>query len=121
MKKTVKILLCVALILSLTLTLAACVMPGRYNLAGMGVMGKTLSGDALDMALSLAGNSREDYYIEFGLFGSGTLVSPDETLEFEYENNRLWAKDDPGDVYDFTVEDGVVTITVNLVELSFEK
>ena len=121
MKKTIKILLCVTLILALTFSLAACVAPGRYELSGMGVMGQTLSGSALDTALALAGESRESYYMQFGLFGSGKIVTPGETIEFEYEGNRLWTAGDPDDDYEFTNEDGVITITINFVELSFEK
>lgn len=131
--KLVKILVCLAMILSLMLCVAACgedegmigsitggssksSIAGKYEFYSMTYDGETVT--AKDMAE--VGEDVE-IYIRLNNDGTGIMVSDGETVEIAYSDGELWPVDEPEESVEFTVKGNTLTVEAEEMVMTFKK
>ena len=127
MKKTMKLALCLILVLSTVLCMAACggddkdSIAGRYVVYSMDTEGMTIKGETLTAALSAMGMSADDMYIQLNADGTGEMSVFGETAEMAYADGKIWSIDEPEEKVDFTVSGGKLTLEVEGNKMVFTK
>ena len=119
MKKSVKAVLCLALVAILLVSLVACGggVSGRYELTTM-----EANGQSIDIAsLKALAGAEVDMYIELFDDGTGVLKMDTETTKMTYANGKIWPTDSPDEAVPFTVKGDTLTMEQDGVKLVFEK
>ena len=123
--KKVKILVCLALVLSLTLCLAACgkdsssgsnSIAGKYNFVSMEMGGEKIT--AADLA-ALGGEV--EMYVRLDGDGTGIMYSEGTTEDIVYADGKIWPVSEPEEKADFTVKGNTLTITEDDTTMTFKK
>ena len=131
--KLVKILVCLAMILSLMLCVAACgedegllggitggssknSIAGKYEFYSMSYDGETITAEDLaDMGEEM------DMYIRLNDDGSGIMYSEGDTEDMAYANGQIWPADEPDEKVDFTVKGDTLTMEQDGMVMKFKK
>lgn len=119
MKKSVKMILCIALVLSMLLCFAACGgsdIAGKYTLTSL-----TSDGTTLDLAAIQQVLGGDLFYVELKADGTGTMNMAGEVVAMSWANGQMWAVGEEDVKIPFTVEDGVLTMEQDGQTLVFEK
>lgn len=131
--KLVKILVCLAMILSLMLCVAACgedegmigsitggssksSIAGKYEFYSMTYDGETVTAEDLAEA-----GSDTEMYIRLDNDGTGIMYTDGETVDVVYGNGQLWAVDEPDEKLDCTIEGNTLTTEIEGVVTIFKK
>lgn len=123
--KKVKILVCLALVLSLALCLAACgkdsssgsnSIAGKYNFVSMEMDGEKIT--AADLA-ALGGEV--EMYVRLDSDGTGIMYSEGTTEDMVYADGKIWPVSEPEEKADFTVKGNTLTITQDGMTMTFKK
>lgn len=127
MNKTMKLALCLILVLSTVLCMAACggdkdSIAGKYIVYSMEMSGLTVEGEMLETALAASGMTVEDMYIQLNDDGTGTMTSMEgETSEMAYADGKIWSVDEPEEKVNFSVKGGKLTLEVEGIKMVFTK
>lgn len=116
--KSMKKLLCTAMVLGMLLCMTACSssIAGRYEFDSMEAAGETITAD--DLA---ALGSDEEFYLELKSDGTGTLVAFGETNEMGWADGKIWPASDPDDTANYTYSNGTLTLEQDGMKLVFKK
>lgn len=123
--KKVKILVCLALVLSLALCLAACgkdsssgsSIAGKYELVSMEADGEKATKADLEAMFGM----EIDFYVQLNSDGTGVFNMMGETEEMEYANGEIWAVSEPESKVPFTVKGNTLTLTMDGSTMTFKK
>ena len=126
MKKTMKLTLCLILVLSTVLCMAACggdknSIAGKYVVYSMDSNGMTIKGDTLTAALSAMGMTIDDMYIQLNDDGTGKMSVFGETADMAYADGKIWPVEEPEEKVSFTVSGGKLTLEVEGNKMVFTK
>lgn len=126
MKKTMKLTLCLILVLSTVLCMAACGgdkngIAGKYVVYSMDSNGMTIKGDTLTAALSAMGMTIDDMYIQLNDDGTGKMSVFGETADMAYADGKIWPVEEPEEKVSFTVSGGKLTLEVEGNKMVFTK
>lgn len=114
MKKIISRVLCIAMILSLLLTFAACGASGTYSLEKVSYGGVSLDAEA-------AGFEDGKFYIELSSNGTAVMCFNGEKEDMEWEDGQIWAVDEPDGKVPFELDDDELIIEIEGVEMVFVK
>lgn len=117
MKNTITKLLCVAMVLCMLLTLAACGNAGKYVLSAAKIDGEKYDADELEEI----GLDPEDCYIELKADGTGEVSLFGDEEDIEWKGNEMWPEDDEDDVQEFDIDGKELTIEMDGQKLIFTK
>ena len=118
-----KILVCLVMVLSLMLCIAACGdteesggIAGKYKFHSMSYDGETITAkDLADMGEEM------DMYIRLNGDGTGIMYSEGETEDMAYANGQIWSVDEPDEKVDFTVKGNTLTMEQDGMKMVFKK
>lgn len=129
MKKYLRSILCLLLALSVVFCFAACsdkdededddeevTAAGNYVFQSMTSEGITVDADGLETALGL---SADEVFIILNKDGTGTLCFGDEVEELEWDEEEI--TDSTGEVFSYTLKDGLLTLESDDMEMTFKK
>ena len=124
MKKTLKMILCLSLVLAMALSMVACgdkkeekaSIAGHYDLASMTIDGKSFTQDEL---AALMGDL--EIYVELNDDGTGVLSLSGETADMAWKDGQIWPVDEPDEKVPFTVEGKTLTMEIDGQKMVFEK
>ena len=118
-----KILVCLVMVLSLMLCIAACGdkeesggIAGKYNFYSMSYNGETVT--AKDLA---AMGEEMDMYIRLNGDGTGIMYTEGETEDMAYSNGKIWSVDEPDEKVSFTVKGNTLTMEQDGMVMTFKK
>lgn len=114
MKRTLSIVLCVALIVCMVLTMAGCGVAGRYVLVELSYSGVSVSAED-------AGMDADNSYVELESDGTAVLCLDGDKTDMLWDDDQIWAAGKEDSKAALTVDDGVLTIEVDGIEMVFEK
>lgn len=132
MKKTLRMILCLVLTLSLMTCFAACDLfgddeggssksgssiAGKYEFYSMTMEGETITAEDLEDM----GADPSAMYIEINKDGTAILSTNGEETDMEWEDNMMWPADDEDDKAEFTVSGSKLTLEQDGMEMVFKK
>lgn len=126
MKRTMKMALCLALVLGLLVSMSACAIlggnsnAGTYKLSSMEMMGMTLDVEALKTNFGMSDEDL-DMYVELRGDGTATMKADGEEAEMKWADGEIWPVEEPEEKAAFTIEDGVLTMEIEGVKMMFTK
>lgn len=126
MKRTMKMALCLALVLGLLVSMSACDVlggnsdAGTYKLTSMEMMGMTLDVEALKTNFGMSDEDL-DMFVELRKDGTATMKANGEETEMKWADGQIWPVEEPDDKVTFTIEEGVLTIDIEGVKMTFTK
>lgn len=124
MKNTLKIALCLILVLSTALCLVACgddSITGKYTIYSVDDGTKTIKGDELETILSVIGITTDSMYIELNDDGTAEMSVFGETAEMAYADGKIWPTNNPDEKATFTVDGDKLTIEIEGSTMVFKK
>lgn len=124
MKKTLKLALCLILVLSTVLCMAACggkSIAGKYIIYSVDDGSQTIKGDDLDTILSAMGITVDSMYIQLNDDGTAEMSVFGETAEMAYEDGKIWPTETPDEKVAFTVEGDKLTLEAEGNTMVFRK
>lgn len=126
MKRTMKMALCLALVLGLLVSMSACDIlggnsdAGTYKLSSMEMMGMTLDVEALKTNFGMSDEDL-DMYVELRKDGTATMKANGEEVEMGWADGEIWPVEEPEEKATFTIEEGVLTMDIEGIKMMFTK
>ena len=130
MKKSLKLILCLALVMSTLLCFAACggddkdgtpSLSGKYTLCALEMDGARVEGAKLVERVTAMGYSMDAMYVEFYGNGKGYMSIAENQSEMCYEDGKIWPIDEPDNKVDYTVSGNKVTVSTPEYSMTFSK
>ena len=129
MKKTLKMVLCMTLVLGMLLSMAACDLgsiggkasvAGRYDFVKMEMEGFSMD---LETLKAMGGDELADIemYLELKEDGTGVLAVMGESTDMQWADGQIWAVGEEDAKVPFTVENGVLTMEQDGMKMTFKK
>jgi len=126
MKKSVRMILCLALVLASLFCLVACgggsgsksSVAGKYKFYSMTMEGETFKASDLEDL----GMDPDDIYLKLNKDGTGVMVMPGEDeMDMEWEGDEIWPEGEEDEAVEFSVKGGKLTMEQDGVEMVFKK
>ena len=119
MKRTMKMVLCMALIACMMLCLVACSSKptGKYNLVSMEAQGMTMD---IEQLKQLYGQDI-DMYIEFKSDGTAIMKMDSDTTNMKWADGKIWPEGQEDEKASFTIKGDTLTIEEEGTKMTFKK
>lgn len=123
MKNTVSKLLCIALILCMVMSFAACgliqglMYAGTYTLTSAEIGGQEFDASSL----SYIGMDPDDCYIKLEADGTAEVNLFGEKADMEWEGNEIWLESDPDDKQEFEIDGKDLILAIGTEKRVFTK
>lgn len=126
MKNTLKLALCLILVLGTLFCMTACgednaKIAGTYTLYSMEDDGTLYEGTQLDDELSAVGMTRSDMYVTLKADGTGEMYVMGMGGEISFEDGKMWPTNKPENKIAFSVSGNKLTLNIEGAKLVFEK
>ncbi len=123
MKKTLSMMLVLAMLLSVVLCFTACTAStaGTYYFYKATIDGETYTADDLEDELDGEMDLEDFVCLELEKDGTGTLTYMGEEIDIEWDDEEIWPEDDEDEAIDYKKDGDEITIKIEGDKLVFKK
>ena len=120
MKRTITILLTLAMLLSIMLCASGCkiLTAGTYYFYEMEEDGETYDADDLE---EMGMDPDEFCILELEADGTGTMTFMGEEVDIEWDNKEIWPEDDEDDTIEYEKDGNKIILEIEGTELILKK